>query len=613
MATPAALAAARLGRASKVAELASEARAFTPAGYLPAPPVPRFISRAEEAAARLPASIKAESVRNALIKGGAKPAELDYAGLDGFVADRAGTKVSAADVLSHLRSEGPLERIVRVDQRRGTKAEIAARKMSGEPPETSSMREPFNEQQAYPRTMYHKHTEQGVGGDYSGYREVLFGDNRNDAGRPGRVLDGLVVPHRMMRAGPIDAHNSTYWMRYHSNPDAIAVQNVQSDAGQNWSRREADLRRVAKRLGVQPYSDEMPAAIEAEARRLLSDLARAPDDEYDALYDQLEETQMAQQHLSRLEAGDRAQGDKVRRLQEDWHRVYLDNESMRWAGLADMRDSAAEEAAGEAHDAAARIAALSGNVHAPESPLVQEDRWKDFLARQIVLQAAAEGKPITLPTGANANLVEGMPIQAATVFYEKDFPSRIEKVLKEFDPQGGGASSRYVGQAGDMRLYGPAPRDGGSASEASALNVPALGSVARVVPYTNELDGLVRQIVADAGPDDARLLSLVRFEGKSGDGRRLAIDKMLDTLSRSPEIVAPDQQPHISRLYGVLERARSHPVPVVGGERPGTHITMTPVARRNILERGMPIMSVIPAAAIGASQGGVLDGLKETR
>lgn len=568
MATPAqAMAAAR---AAKVAELAEQTKQFTPAGYLPAPPVPRFISAAEEAAKKLPASMKAESVKNALIKGGAKPVELEYAGIDKFIADRRGQRVPSAEVLAHIEREGPLGQLGRVDQRAAWDSSVGKSQADSLPPDDltpqlADIRRPFDDAAAYPNTVYESYTEQGKRGDHSGYREVLFADPRN----PGRggvrqseaevPLDGDTSPagppFTMQRAGePVDAHASDYWIRYHSNPNEIAVQNIQSDIGQRISKeaseRPSELRDLNQRL------EELYAL---EDRYLA-----LPDDDPDKADSLME---LSQTISETIDYG----SDTFRRARGPDGRVRF-----------------------------------SEYAPDPASPISRDDKWKDFLARQIVLEAAAQGKPITLPTAANATWAENMPTDAAAAFYERDFPGRIMKVLKEFDPRGGGGSTTFVPDSRVDRT---------------------LGSTPYTLHYGLTSDRRKAAITPDVSAEMRRLLNLglqpYTPDRLNAPEYAAAMTRAQDDLweaARSGGLTAAqiEDARNLGVLYGLLERSparlkRGIPAPPPDLPRPGTHIEMTPVARRNILERGMPILSVPAAVAAGAAsqeQPGVLDGLR---
>lgn len=505
--------------AANIPALAKEARrlgealdsGFKPAGYLPAPATPRFISAAEEAAKKLPQSIKAESVKNALVKGGAKPVELEYAGLDQFLAGRKGQRISSADVLAHIQREGPLGQMGRVDQQAAPKLDFKsaegawdnlgpgeidamweeaanAATLPDPAPPLADIRKPFDESSAYPATMYHDYTEQGKRGDRSGYREVLFADPRN----PGRTMP-VGPPFRMQQSGePVNAHNSDYWIRYHNNPNEIAVQNIQSDIGQQ--------------------------------------ISKIGDDEYE-----------------------------------------------------------------------------------PASPISRDDKWKDFLARQIVLEAAAQGKPISLPTAENANMVEHMPTEAARAFYEQDFPGRIRKVLKEFDPQGGGSTSEFVQQAasqpqGPLNLNIPFGVGGRAALTPDVAQ--AMSDAIREARYTGAGVGPSSAIgdIETAARAYYQHPDSPHFRTRAEYGITGGLDSLVDRLEADAEAFGrlSEQQVEQSRLlgmlYGLLERSPAQPIDFTqqssaATRRPGTHISMTPVARRNILERGMPILSLAPLLA----------------
>jgi hypothetical protein len=531
-----------------IAKLAAEAKSAAIAGYLPAPAEPRFISAAEEAAKKLPPSIKAESLKNALIKGGAKPIELEYAGIDRFLADRKGQRVAAPDVLQHIEREGPLGQMGRVDQR-PPNAEEALDGLRGSKkpiPRLANIRKPFGEDAAYPDTVYSSNTEQGMRGDTSGYREVLFADPKN----PDRLRDvppGIpAISNRftMQQPGPVDAHDSDYWIRYHNNPNEIAVQNIQSDIGQRISKdgsnRGGEMRGINRRL------DELYA---------LEDYLRDQPDGYPGKLDGLNEL----------------------------------NSSIR--DVFDYGQDGLEIVTGP--DGRPRFAEPQQE---PVSPLSRDDKWKDFLARQIVLEAAAQGKPITLPTADNASRAEFMPTHAAAAFYERDFPSRIMKVLKEFDPQGGGGSTTFVPDVRVELTSGPKPY---------VLHyglTTALDNARGKAVITPDVSEQMRRLLNVAPPYIPDRLNAPEYAA--------AIQDKQDDLweaARSGGLSAAqiEDARNLGVLYGLLERSparlpvRQRPRPAADSPRPGTHIQMTPIARRSILERGMPILSV----------GGLLGGL----
>lgn len=529
------------------------------AGYLPAPAEPRFISSAEEAAKKLPPSIKAESLKNALIKGGAKPVELEYAGLDQFAASRKGQRVPSGDVLRHLQQEGPLGRMGRVDQR---SAWVSSGGWSVEgplPPDDqvpplANIRRPFDEGAAYANTQYEEYTEQGKRGDHSGYREVLFADPRNP-GRGGvREMENAVPlegdtsppgpPFTMQNAGrPVNAHDSDYWIRYHSNPNEIAVQNIQSDIGQRISKE----------------ASERPSELRALNQRL--EELYALEDRYLALPD---------------DNPDKA--DSLKELSE----TISDAVDFGTDGFRGTRGA----------DGRWRFSAYAPD---PASPISRDDKWKDFLVRQIVLEAAAQGKPITLPTAVNANAVENMPTPAAAAFYERDIPDRIRKLLKEFDPQGGGGSTTFVPDVPDGRAEitsGPKPY---------TLHYGLTNARGKAV-ITPDVSAAMRRLLNVYPPYVPDRLNAPEYAA--------AMTRQQDDLweaARSGGLSAAqiEDARNLGVLYGLLERSPARPPvrqrrgPAADAPRPGTHIQMTPIARRNILERGMPILSV----------GGLLGGL----
>jgi hypothetical protein len=210
-------------------------KTFTPAGYLPAPIPARFISEAEQAAEKLPPSIKPQSLRNALLKGGAKPVELEYAGADKFATDYQGKPIPREDVLDFLKQQGPLGQLEKYEAAHFDDPE-QNRDQWGWPVsewpngagQSWDNTKPFSIETASRNPTYPQITVPGQAGDHTGYREVLIFDPLINKERPRAEL-GLTPS--------IDPHQSHYWARYNEYPDRIALQNVQSDVGQRVSKQ----------------------------------------------------------------------------------------------------------------------------------------------------------------------------------------------------------------------------------------------------------------------------------------------------------------------------------------------------------------------------------------
>lgn len=443
------------------------AKGFVPAGYLPAPQQARFISTAEEAAKRLPANIKAQSVENQLKKLGAKPLELEYAQLGQFLQGK--DRVSSQEVLQHLQQQGPLGQLKRVDQWGGPERPsnsagvfidndnfdppMGLRQFDSDPevdngrlfPQTnfyqSDSRAPFGSDArgSFPQARHPEITVPGRRKDYTGYRESLIEDPRaknprrqgwgvlppepdlrvtaslNDRARAlGRDL-GNTAWHALMNdaehAGlelayeangdpyfrpplrhSVAPHWSDYWLRYNNLPDRIAIQNVQSDIGQNLSARE----------------------------RLAAPVIRMTDEEADQI-------------VFRWEAGEEVDEELLQQAGRQIGHPDFD-----WVMTPATDDN---------------------------SPLAHDNNWKNLMLRHALLESVNQGgKPITLPTGRQMVDVEQFGRLQATKELEKqgisedhprfdaevkrlqiekanalneDYASRLMKILREIHPKGG--------------------------------------------------------------------------------------------------------------------------------------------------------------------------------
>jgi hypothetical protein len=433
-----------------------------PAGYLPYYP-PRFVSQAEQAAEKIPEQIKSQSLKNALLRQGAKPAELEYAGLDDFIAKQAGGMARRGDVLDFLKQEGPLGQLKRVEQQVGPGEQVELGIAPKPPSYAENVRSPFDPATASDNTQYHQYTVPGQKGDFRGYREVLLEDPRNrpagsslipsvDAARANeiqalqeeydRILRGYGMTghqdidweavgdpgymtqfdadrvqqlddelHRLMVGEemelnprgdrPIDAHSADYWARYNEYPDRIAVQNIQSDAGQNVSNHGSN-QLVGGDDGTRIT---IPEAIEQ-------------------FHKKRDEMQAA------LDAG----GDQTLRIE-----------------IAEIDEEIAKLA----------------NSQRPTSPLAKDDNWKNLMARHIALQSiAGGGKPITIPTGKQMVEAEGFGLQThgsnteaatkAASSYNEDLVRRLQKIFRGLDP--GGASVEAHRHLGPLPITGMSKR-----------------------------------------------------------------------------------------------------------------------------------------------------------
>ena len=400
------------------------------AGYLPAPKQARFVSRAEEAAQRLPANIKAQSVPNQLHKFGAKPVELEYAGLGDFLKGK--DKVSSQDVLAHLQQQGPLGQLKRVDQgdapgtpeawQDHTDQEnpfgdvlgqddfdfvdnenfmLPGQASAPQPPRNfyqSDARAPFGSDPkgSFPKTVYKRYTVPGTRGDFTGYREVLLEDPKARV-PPQDPEEGSYHYYSMVEdgdRGSIDAKHSDYWLRYNNLPDSIAIQNVQSDIGQKLSGNPAALKDLNEQLAT--YN----------ARR--RELAEGLNDETRLHFDnENEEIREIDEYISNMLS---ANEDRFEIAYHPDGSEYLKT----WPGR--------------------------------ESPIARDNNWKNLMLRHALLESVNQGgKPITLPTGQQMVDVEYFgqggkgstadPAEKATRFNE-DLANRLLKAFKEIHPEG---------------------------------------------------------------------------------------------------------------------------------------------------------------------------------
>jgi hypothetical protein len=512
---------------------------WTPAGYLPAPLPARFISEAEQAAAALPPTIKAQSLKNALLKGGAKPVELEYAGIDDFIASRQGQSVPSQEVLDHIKAQGPLGQLKRVEQRVRAEGEPKGDWSDHfpNPGLAEDFRAPFSDEGAYPYTMYRSFTVPGKRGDFTGYREVLLEDPKN---RPDGHTMELTPGQRGSEEGPatapvFNAHGSDYWARYNEYPDRIAVQNIQSDAGQD----------VSKHGSNQLIGDDdgtrmtIPEAIEKFKK-------------------QRDEMQAA------LDAG----GDQSLRIE-----------------IAE-RDSEIERLA---------------QSQRPHSPLARDDNWKNLMARHIALQSiAGGGKPITLPTGQQMVDVEGFGLQThggnhhqaakAADAYNSDLVRRLQKIFRGLAPEGAGAKRMFTGEPLPDKQRFPLPRpEDNTMWERHFVHDDLLPPIRDRAMRAMELaDSDPDLYIWAEHPDEMNPYGffdptihdeMVRIAGESQnpEARQSALEA-LQLWRRAGEISHTEKS-----------SATPHP-----SQQPGWTITPSPQAVRAALEKGLPIMSLAP-------------------
>ena len=584
---------------------------FKPAGYLPAPQQARFISEAEQAAEKLPATIKSQSLKNALLKGGAKPLELEYAGIDDFISQNQGKPVSAADVLSHLRTEGPLGKLKRVEQQVVggspenqddsplTWDEQVEVGVAPTPPAyAEDVRAPFDPSFASDQTRYHEYTVPGKRGDFTGYREVLLEDPKNSKSKIDRLVpkpkptpnpgdvdtgpeaqawmahatgqvqhldaadvehaqdsiqhivdqaeargmrlgysdDGVPffefahrMPERFEQIGPVDSHRADYWTRYNEYPDRIAVQNVQSDVGQDYTKN-----------GKVPELDE---------------------------------------------AGFLSATDRARELDQKSQRWGLNNEEMQELRRLDQ--------------------AIAEYEHKlPVSPLAKDGNWKNLMARHIALQSInGGGKPITIPTGKQMVDVEGFGMEThedrdlaskAAGDFNTDLVRRLQKIFRGLHPDGASVMEHFevtpttplstyadsylshaIGQGrGDLRRLLAQAGGGGSSG------------------YFKSVDKL-----KDSNSPDLRVLETIMKSGRGDSDVNYAtgVQRLKGSVydDLSPEFrdaaMRVIQQHYLNKERGLLA-----PPPPPPADAPGWTIKPSPMAVRQALEKGLPIMSLAP-------------------
>jgi hypothetical protein len=566
---------------------------WKPAGYLPAPKQARFISEAEQAAEKLPATIKAQSLKNALLKGGAKPLELEYAGMDDFVAKNQGKPVSAADVLAHLRTEGPLGKLKRVEQQvgeNGYPAEESPLTYDEQvelglpvPQYAPNIRAPFDTSTASNSTRYHEYTVPGKSGDFAGYREVLLEDPKNRAtGR--RMVSGAADSE----TGAIDAHQADYWARYNEYPDRIAVQNIQSDAGQNYSK-------------IKHGSDDMSA------------LNRRLEENHRARADVLAEMNDGQPLSKERESDLRFHLDGL--LEEE-------NEIVRTSQGRFLLDITPEG-----------MHQFTGPATSSTSPFVKDGNWKNLMARHIALQSInGGGKPITIPTGKQMVDVEGFgksthgneadAAEAATAF-NTDLVRRLQKIFKGLHPDGAKVVTRAVpepmpepvvsaisNRAADRerkdfmkeRAYDLEELIAAREDEARSQSLEGLLDFDDEGAWTGEdhsrydgllEDGLRRIPLADravynilTNGSSQRGLEYAVSRGDLGEDFRNAAMQAIQYDRLMQEMGQRGVQPGVVSQRDLRNK--------LNADAPGWTITPSPTAVRQALEKGLPIMSLLP-------------------
>lgn len=553
------------------------------AGYLPYHP-PRFVSLAEEAAKKLPPTIKAQSLKNALLRQGAKPLELEYAGIDDFIAQQQAI-VNSADVIRHLQEQGPLGQLKRVEQAikpGGGHNGGAAPEKPTNPGYAPNTRAPFDMNSASDSPVYQAYTVPGSQGDFTGYREVLIEDPKNrpggqplvkqlreedqsfldyangrlpelDAAQPyqqplqaeyaalieeaqrrGIILgyqpDGTPFFHKNGNATPIDAHASDYWARYNEYPDRIALQNIQSDVGQ-------------------AASNSLPA----------------------------------RENMTMDEANDLIHRWEMGEIHAD-ERI---EQAGRMIGHPDF-DGPTDPA-----------------TRPPQSPVARDDNWKNLMARHIALQSiAGGGKPITIPTGKQMVDVERFGLRThsdpnyaawSAFAYNTDIALRLQKIFRGLDPSG--AEVRQVPMHDPYTTAATYDREALSA---------AAGKARRLLQSTLKKNGRrmsVEEFFSNRPEGDRRVF---RALNKWSMGELTAPQAVLELAYEvngrrvSPEFQDAAMQV-IQRHYLNTERGENAPPPP-DPSAPGWTIKPSPEAVRAALERGLPIMSLAPLLLAPAAE-----------
>lgn len=537
-------------------------RRYKPLG-LPAPTPVRFYSRAERAAEQLPARMKTTAIPSQLERRGAPPAELEYANLDEFLRDMGTGQIPTAEVLRYLQQAGPLGQMQRFDQMyvpdvRGAGAAGRELAIGGTlvpaVHRDSDIRGTFDAGRAFPRTL---HTAVSDTGNPSDYRESLFFDRGSVSSRASGIepLDGGLTA--MFGNRPLTGHDADMFLRYHRDPKRLIVHDMQSDVGQKATRDERLLRQIAKEHGIDIDDPSPQGFANARARLIALRDGRLPTWEI-----------IDGQRVLRDPEG----GDDASRIQD-----ALEHHTRRRFGL---------------------------------SPMLQNDQWLDFLSRQMLGEAAYSGLPISLPSPKNAyKSGMGMPERAAAEFYGRHVPDRIRKLARGFDPEGGGSTTTHVPdidllKAPSFSLSIRAPRhysaemspavayDDELASRIAAALEPHRQSLNRRYLVDNDLSliqghlphAFTRQALDRA--NDALNRPLGTRTPYISEGGARALSALLGEIERTPAL--PDQRRAIKEANDA--RKARH-----GDRRGGVEIELTPAARRNIQERGIPIMRRQPS------------------
>lgn len=416
---------------------------------------PRLVSPSVRAAEKLPSSVKIESVKNQLLRHGAKPVELEYARLDNFLEGRAGGRIAADEVADHLRKQGPLGRLERYDAE-GPDQELllndmandrgidfddpdspldvgdyfpAQPRMSSDPAFPAGRGNP-----SAPVTMFPRYTESDVfPWSDADYNEVLWKHRYRGAPR------NLFGEASAIEA--YDPHDADIWVRYHNNRDALDVQNIQSDSGQKLSRHD--------RAG-RPPEDWL------DQRRRVDDLVSRL-----AAFDVRD---MSAQALD-------SAGYNMRSAQFLANRFYA-NAPKEWMQTSPR-------------------AYLDPSL----VTLLENDTWRQIPLRYLLLESASRGgKPIRFPVGHNVSKVEHMPSRAAQKMYERDLPNALVKILK---PIGGG--ERTFNPIAGRQPIGGGPRRGAGGERAGTTITPSRQAVEHINKHGLDFLSLLLLTGAGAG------------------------------------------------------------------------------------------------------------------
>lgn len=458
-----------------------------------------LVSPSVRAAEKLPPTIKTQSLKNQLLRGGAKPVELDYAALEKWAAQQ-GERVKSEDVVRHLRSRGPLGRIKRLDAEIDDKGEAgrfadfdpdedeeaffnvaAARSQRDDMPQDERMfthvndtynvgqqprvpsdtSKPFDQAKSWPYTQHGAYTETDAWNWHPGnYREVMWFDpeagGENDAFSPNAYPQAL------------DTHVAHVWVRYHNNPNALDVQNIQSDIGQT---AESAARMKLAPPGLRSIRDGYVALrnrthsdLKNEDGYLLDDMERLFDEHGRAVP---MPTKVSSTYPLNTSTVIHAISDGGFAKSDEAIRAALNSPQERYRAVSRWLLSLPEEERAGLLARQRRIEQLSkrmdtiryhgnrfaddvskaGFLHSPQIPystgslVLDGGNWRQLPLRHLLLESAAQGgKPIHLPLGINVSAVEEMPRRAASQMYEKDMPAAFLKALKSI----GGGEARFI-------------------------------------------------------------------------------------------------------------------------------------------------------------------------